>query len=92
MKRVELLASQLTDKEVLHDTLARELALPDWYGRNLDALHDCLTELPPCRVELKNPAALYEEGSYGARILQTLQDAARENPGLELFAGNEVEE
>ena len=45
MKRVELIASQLTDKEVLHDVLAEELQLPEWYGRNLDALHDCLTEL-----------------------------------------------
>ncbi len=82
----------LREKGSAHVYLQQAFSFPEWYGKNLDALYDCLTELPPCRVELKNPAALYEEGSYGAKILQTLQDAARENPGLELFAGNEVEE
>ncbi|WP_211357244.1 barstar family protein [Nocardioides rubriscoriae] len=30
----------------LHDALAAALGFPDWYGRNLDALHDCLGDLP----------------------------------------------
>jgi ribonuclease inhibitor len=32
------------DKAGLHDALMRDLPLPDYYGRNLDALHDVLTE------------------------------------------------
>ena len=28
----------------LHDALAAQLSLPDYYGRNLDALHDILSE------------------------------------------------
>ncbi|GAA5151263.1 hypothetical protein GCM10023340_29850 [Nocardioides marinquilinus] len=32
----------VTGPAALHDVLARELGLPDWYGRNLDALADCL--------------------------------------------------
>ena len=28
----------------LHAALKSMLALPDWYGMNADALHDCLTE------------------------------------------------
>ena len=28
-----------------HDELATTLALPDYYGRNLDALNDCLSEI-----------------------------------------------
>ncbi|ADL53868.1 barstar family protein [Clostridium cellulovorans] len=35
--------SQFTSKERLHDILKSELALPDYYGNNLDALWDCLT-------------------------------------------------
>ncbi len=31
-------------REDLHDALAKELRLPDYYGRNLDALYDILTE------------------------------------------------
>ena len=32
--------------EEFHNALAQELDFPDWYGHNLDALYDCLTELP----------------------------------------------
>lgn len=28
----------------LHERIAQVLPLPDWYGRNLDALYDMLTE------------------------------------------------
>ncbi len=30
--------------EALHKALKRLLTLPDYYGMNLDALHDCLSE------------------------------------------------
>lgn len=80
MKRVELLASQLTDKEVLHDTLARELALPDWYGRNLDALHDCLTELRDVELVLIG----WPDEGYLARVRRVIVDAAWENEALTL--------
>ncbi len=36
--------SDVGDKEALHDKLAHSLPLPDYYGRNLDALYDCLLE------------------------------------------------
>ena len=76
MKRVELLA----DKEVLHDTLARELALPDWYGRNLDALHDCLTELKDVELVLIG----WPDEGYLARVRRVIVDAAWENEALTL--------
>ena len=36
----------------LHDALAGALGFPDWYGRNLDALADCLRDLPTGTVLL----------------------------------------
>ncbi|MCW2813929.1 MAG: hypothetical protein JWN84_1384 [Nocardioides sp.] len=30
----------------LHDALATALGFPDYYGNNLDALHDCLRDVP----------------------------------------------
>jgi hypothetical protein len=33
-------------EERLHDDFARVLDFPDYYGRNLDALNDCLWDLP----------------------------------------------
>ena len=39
----------------LHDRLQEALPLPVWYGRNLDAFYDCLTE----QAEECCPARLY---------------------------------
>jgi RNAse (barnase) inhibitor barstar len=36
----------------LHEALATALGLPDWYGRNLDALADCLRDVPADTVVL----------------------------------------
>ena len=80
MKRVELIASQLTDKEVLHDVLARELQLPEWYGRNLDALHDCLTELTDVELVLVG----WPDEGYLAGVRRVIVDAVFENDKLEL--------
>ncbi|WP_306970883.1 barstar family protein [Streptomyces afghaniensis] len=34
----------VTDKAGLMDRCARDLALPEWFGRNWDALADCLAD------------------------------------------------
>ncbi len=61
----------------LHDTLARDLEFPWWYGRNLDALYDCLTEIRTDTVlTLQN---LEHEG-----FLLAFLDAAAENPHLHI--------
>ncbi|MGE3268300.1 MAG: barstar family protein, partial [Chloroflexota bacterium] len=31
--------------DAVHDDIARTLQFPGWYGRNLDALRDCLTDI-----------------------------------------------
>ena len=36
---------RMTSIETAHEYLAKTLRLPDYYGKNLDALHDCLTDL-----------------------------------------------
>ncbi|MCX4760589.1 barstar family protein [Streptomyces sp. NBC_01275] len=36
----------VSDKADLMDRCARDLELPDWFGRNWDALADSLTDLP----------------------------------------------
>ncbi|GAA1950509.1 barstar family protein [Amycolatopsis minnesotensis] len=33
------------DKASTMDAIASALSFPDWFGRNLDALYDCLTDL-----------------------------------------------
>lgn len=85
METVRLDGTLLGDRGEAMALLGRTLALPPWWGRNLDALHDCLTGLGrPVRLELERRDAL-EETAFGRRLLRVLEDAAAETPSLELI-------
>lgn len=45
MKNITIDCKNITDKEAFHRVLADAFCFPDWYGHNLDALYDCLTDL-----------------------------------------------
>ena len=77
MKRVHIDCTGISDARQLHEILARTLAFPGWYGRNLDALYDCLTALREDTV-----ITLYGTQSLGRwekPFLRVLEDASREN-------------
>ncbi|MBR5329108.1 MAG: barstar family protein [Firmicutes bacterium] len=60
MKKVTIDTHKLTTMAEIHDHLAKELNFPDYYGKNLDALYDCLTEInEETEIEL-----LAEEGTF----------------------------
>ena len=86
MSTVILNGAKLMDRDTAHPYLARMLDLPAWYGANLDALYDCLTERGGTIV-LLGADALRCAGGYGAKILATLEDAARDDPALHLDTG-----
>lgn len=69
--------SGVQDKAALHDLLARSLPLPDYYGRNLDALYDCLLEPhEPWNITFTGCARAEETlGSYFAGFKDTFADA-----------------
>ena len=81
----------IATRDELHDALKRQLALPDWYGRNLDALYDCLTDLhEDTDIRLVHADGLSEHLGAYAGVLQTvLRDAAEENPRLRLLIEEE---
>ena len=58
-----------------HDYLMEALDLPDYYGKNLDALYDCLTEME-CDIVLVNADEVDRD------IIDTFVDAAAENQFL----------
>ena len=45
MRTIKLDLNKMTSLPALHNYLHKALELPEYYGMNLDALHDCLTEL-----------------------------------------------
>ena len=53
-----------------------DLELPEWYGRSLDALYDCLTDLSvPTTIHVEH----WPQEDYLQRALTVIQDAAEEN-------------
>ena len=84
MKTILLDCRLMTGREEAHTYLARKLELPAYYGKNLDALSDCLEELLPCRVLLERTDALQKLGPYGGALLSVFRDMAEEQPRFEL--------
>ena len=77
------------ERESAHAYLADAFGFPVYYGKNLDALYDCLTELDDCAVVLEGAQAVRRTDCYGVRILQTLADAAEVNLHLHLEERND---
>ena len=70
--------ARLDTADAVYDYLSKELSFPAYFGRNLDALHDCLTDIgAPTRLILTGAAA-----PVAQRFLPVLRDAARANRHL----------
>lgn len=77
---------QMVSREAAHNHLREKLEFPPWYGRNLDALYDLLTERGrTMTIILYQEAAMLEAlGDYGHWLLETLEAAQKANPALRL--------
>lgn len=66
----------MTSKEEAHAYMAKVMRFPAHYGKNLDALADCLSELS-CRVTviLKDSGALRANlGDYAERLISVFEE------------------
>ncbi len=74
------------NRDALHDALIGQLALPEWYGRNLDALYDCLTDLAEdTEIRILRRDELFAHLGVYADVLQSVvRDACENNPLLHL--------
>ena len=82
----------MPDKKTAHTYLAEKLSLPPYYGRNLDALYDVLsaeTDAPVCLVIRRREELEGSLGRYGKLLLEVMQDAAQENPYLQVIYGED---
>lgn len=66
-------------KENPHEYIKEKLDFPEYYGENLDALYDCLCELPDMIIIIKDSSILDED------LIATFKDASVENPDLKLI-------
>lgn len=70
--------SQIRSAGEFHRVLDQTLNLPDWYGHNLDALFDCLTEPEgPVRLILEN---WNDHTDFSDGFRSVFEDAQSENP------------
>ena len=71
--KVYLNAEKMTEKKSAHEYLKFMLDLPEYYGNNLDALYDCLSEFSDLTLVIINADC----GGYFKRLLPVMQDACR---------------
>ena len=82
MKQIILDGNVLADAAKVHDYLMEMLDFPEYYGKNLDALHDCLTDLEDVEIMITAPE---EDGAIFQRILRVFKSAENENTSIKLI-------
>jgi len=62
--------------EEAHDYLKEVFSFPEYYGKNLDAFYDCLSDMGPIYICL-----LYESkaNEYSKKILEVIDEVAYNN-------------
>lgn len=86
MKIFVLDCTEIGSRYQLHEKIAERLGFPEWYGRNLDALHDCLTEISEdISITVENFSRLEEElGGYAMLFKKVLVQSSEENKKLHI--------
>ena len=69
---------RFASREQVHWYLAEHLGFPAWYGHNMDALYDCLTE----RAEPTELVLLHWTAPALLPLRRVMEDAAGENGAL----------
>ncbi len=101
----ELTSGESVSRREFHEYIAGKMGFPDYYGHNLDALYDCLTDIcEPTAIGIAMPEDMDEELEehdgggqdrhrmlgYLAKIRHTFEDAEMSNPNLAVLNLNEA--
>jgi len=83
---IELDGQMMTDRAQTHAYLKNTFRFPEYYGNNLDALYDLLTEFSePSRIVLKNKDIMLKHlGAYGTALLVTLHQAEENTSAISI--------
>lgn len=75
--------SELETPADLHEIIKLKLDLPEYYGRNLDALHDVLTSVSSLHLILCGSGDTYNSiRDYLPRLQRVLRISADNNPNF----------
>ena len=86
MNQITIDCSLFSCRNDAHQALSQALAFPAYYGNNLDALHDCLTEIgTDTRIQLLHwEEAELQMESYGKLLKKVLDLCCQENTFLHI--------
>ena len=78
--------NEVKSRDMLHNTLSESLDFPEWYGRNLDALYDCLTDVrDEVEIQLWNMDSLEKNlGNYAKVFVKVIHAAAGDNSKIRM--------
>ncbi len=62
-----------------HDYLKEAFGFPDYYGKNLDALYDCLSDLRNTEIIIYN---IEDVDEFSLKVLRVIDDVAEETDEL----------
>lgn len=82
MKQITLDGNILADAAKVHDYLKENLEFPEYYGKNLDALYDCMGNLTDIEITITAPD---EDSAIYQRVLRVLKASDRENESLKII-------
>ena len=91
MKKIILDFTVPKAPSLVQEYLMDKFEFPPYYGKNLDALYDCLTEISePVAVEFHMPAPDLknngsEEATYILKVYNVFEEAEKSNPNLSVI-------
>ena len=88
LKEARVIGARCASQETLHAYLQKKLEFPDYYGANLSALADCLSEIcEPTLITISFKEAELEPGmqAYMLRFVQVCAREALANENLSLI-------
>ncbi|MCR4787362.1 MAG: barstar family protein [Lachnospiraceae bacterium] len=75
----------MSDRKAAHAYIAETLGFPDYYGNNLDALFDCLTDMKACDIKFMNSEGLDQLGEYAMALRAVFDQAALVNERIKVI-------
>lgn len=82
MNNITLKLNKFSEKNEIHNYLKKKMKFPDYYGGNLDALYDCLTDISAdTAIDIRYDV----ENDLQKAVLEVFSDAVAANTHLAII-------